>query len=100
MSYEGIEKDDPPLTPDQEELVSKLTDSDLEKIDNALLGYASKYWRKVASVVGATMNNLENRVSGIPDVFYAQRIILLKENGKLESQGNLKRMRFSEIKLT
>ena len=99
MSLSSEEQNDLPLTPEQEELVNKLNVSEVERIDEALLSNISGYWKKVASVVGATMMELENRVEGIPDVYYANRIIYLAEKGLIESQGNLKRMRFSEVRL-
>lgn len=99
MSLNDQDQNDPPLTSEQEELVNKLMASEVENIDEALLSNISSYWKKVASVVGATMMDLENRVEGIPDVYYANRIIYLAEKGLIESQGNLRRMRFSEIRL-
>ena len=36
----------------------------------------------------------------IPDVFYSQRIRELVSGGQLQAQGNLHRMRFSEVRLT
>ena len=97
MSVNSEDQDDPPLTPEQEELVKKLKASDVEGIDEALLLNISSYWKKVASVVAETMMGPENRVEGIPDVYYANRIIYLAGKGLIESQGNLKRMRFSEV---
>ena len=99
MEMSSEDQEDPPLTPEQEELVNKLKASEVERIDEEILSNISGYWKKVASIVGATMIDLENRVEGIPDVYYAKRIIYLVEKGLVESQGNLKRMRFSEVRL-
>lgn len=90
---------DPELTHEQQELVSKLSDKKIELIDQTLLNNSCKFWRKVARIVGTTMFELSNRVEDIPDVYYSSRIRLLVENGKLESQGDLHRMRFSEVKI-
>ncbi|MCP5005234.1 MAG: hypothetical protein GY941_15060 [Planctomycetes bacterium] len=89
---------DGPLTPEQELLVSKLSESDLSQIDTALLKNIDTNWRKVARVVGTTMMDLKNRFIGIPDVFYAKRIQYLKDRNLFESQGDLNRMRYSEIR--
>ena len=89
---------DPDLTPDQMELVAKLTKAMINDIDDALLSNTSNMWRKVARVVGTTMSDFEPRIKGIPDVYYAGRIRALVEKGLLESQGDLKRMRYSEIR--
>ena len=87
------------LTPDQVELVEQLTDAEIQAIDDALLANTSDKWRKVARVVGTTMMELPNRVEGIPDVYYSQRVQKLVKDGLLESQGNLSYMRYSEVRL-
>ena len=90
---------DPPLTKEQIEFVNKLNEIDIKRIDKALLSNTCKYWRKVARVVGTTMLELSEHIPGIPDVFYAQRIQHLVEELKLESEGNLACMRYSEVRL-
>jgi hypothetical protein len=96
---EEIPKPDPPLTPEQHAKVALLTEAEIRPIDEALLSNACHRWRKVARVVGTTMSELTNRVEGIPDLFYSQRVRKLVEDGRLESQGNLAYMRFSEVRL-
>ena len=93
------EEPDPPLTKEQLALVNKLSEIDIKRIDKILLSNACHYWRKVARVVGTTMMELPERIPGIPDIYYAQRIRHLIEEGKLESQGNLDYMRYSEVRL-
>jgi hypothetical protein len=85
---------DPPLTAQQRERVAQLTDKDLALIDQTLLGNASVQWRKMARVVGGSMFCLDPRIVGIPDLFYAERVIRLIDEGVLESQGDIRRMRF------
>ncbi len=94
-----IPKPDPPLTPEQRAKVAQLSDAEIRAIDEALLSNTCHQWRKVARVVGTMMISLENRVQGIPDLFYSQRVRKLVEDGRLESQGNLAYMRFSEVRL-
>ena len=91
--------DDPPLTAEQQALVAKLTETELKAIDLALLANAHTQWRKVARIVGTTMSALAQRPKDVLDVFYAQRIQRLVAAGALEAQGNLKRMRFSEVRI-
>lgn len=86
------------LTPDQVELVEQLTNDEVQAIDNALLANCCESWRKVARVVGTTMTELPNRVEGIPDVYYSQRVRKLVEAELLEAQGNLSYMRYSEVR--
>jgi hypothetical protein len=91
-------KVDPPLSTQQQAQVNTLSDAELTEIDEAILGNTDTNWRKVARVVGSVMISLEGKHKGWPDIFYAQRVKSLVESGLLESRGNLKRMRHSEVK--
>jgi hypothetical protein len=92
-------QDDPPLTPEQLDAVSALDEAALRQIDEAILRNVTDNWRKVAMVVGITMQQNALHVIGIPDVFYAQRVVLLVEKGTIEAEGNLRRMRRCEVRL-
>ena len=92
-------KPDPPLDVAQSLRVSKLTQEDLWDIDRELLSQSARSWRKVARIVGDTIGKLSTRIPDVPDVYYAQRVRHLVEIGKLESQGDLHYMRFSEVRL-
>lgn len=93
-------ENDPALTKEELELVSRLSPAQVAQIDQEILANCSTHWRKVAMVVGTTMLQLKNRAVGIPDTYYAQRVAKLVGEGKLEAQGNLQRMRFSEVRIT
>ena len=97
MSKE-IPQTNPPLTTEEQSAVAKLTDTDLQVIDAAILANSSNRWLKVALVVARTEDALSNRYPGLSHIFYAQRLIRLAEKGSLESQGNLEHMRFSEVR--
>ena len=90
---------DRPLTSEEKALVAQLTRQEIQAIDDALVSNACDRWRKVSAVVGFTMSRLPNRRRGIPDVFYAQRIGQLVRAGRLEADGNLAYMNFSEVRL-
>ena len=90
---------DPDLTEEQKTLVNKLNPQELEEIDNTLISEAQPRFQKVAKVVGFAMIKQKNRIEGIPDVFYSQRVQKLVKEGRLEAEGNLKYMRFSEVRL-
>ena len=91
---------DGPLAPEQQAVVDMLRADELATIDEGLLANCCDQWRKVARVVGTTlMRDSGYRFTGVPDVFYAQRIRLLVERGLLEAQGNLDFMRYSEVRL-
>ena len=94
--------DGPPDTQlDDEERVkvSQLTESEISLIDDVLLADCATSYRKVARVVATAMTGGADRQSGVPVAFLAQRVKALVESGKLESQGNLDYMRFSEVRL-
>jgi pimeloyl-[acyl-carrier protein] methyl ester esterase len=93
------ENPDPPLTADQALRVSRLTQADLQEMDRVLLAQAAGSWRKVARIVGTAIGEHSARIPDVPDVYYAQRVRHLAEVGKLESRGDLRYMRHSEVRL-
>ena len=96
---EEANQPDPELTPEQKQRVEQLTAKEIQEIDLTLLSNAKKQWRKVAMLVGLSMSNRKEKYDGIPDIFYSERVRFLVEQGFLESQGNLQKMRFSEVRL-
>jgi hypothetical protein len=95
---EEIPRAEAQMTPEQLAKVAQLSQSEIRAIDETLLSNARHEWRKVAMVVGLTMTRCNDAVS-LPDIFYSQRVRKLVEDGRLESQGNLVYMRFSEVRL-
>ena len=91
-------RDDPPPNQEQQSRINELSAEDINEIDEMLLRHTCGMWRKVARVVGSSMSEFEGRFKGVPDVYFAKRVQTLVERGFLESQGNLKRMRYCEIK--
>ncbi len=67
-------------------------------MDDALLAQAGLRFQKVARIVGHVMRSFSQELSGIPDSYYAQRVAKLVKAGLLESRGDLRRMRFSEVR--
>jgi len=96
---EEIPQPNPALTAEEQSAVAKLTAADLQVIDAAILANSSNRWLKVARVVTSAEDALSNSYPDLSYVFYAQRLIRLAEEGRLESQGNLEYMRFREIRL-
>jgi hypothetical protein len=96
---EEIPMANPPLSSEEQSVVAKLTDADLQVIDAAILANSSNRWLKVARVVVWTEKALSDRYPGLSYIFYAQRLIRLSQEGRLESQGNLEYMRFSEVRI-
>jgi Protein of unknown function len=94
-----IPSPDPQLSAEEAALVSQLTDAQVTAIDSALMSHATLRGRKLAMLVGLAMSSIPNRAPGIPDLFYAQRVRKLVADGRLEAEGNLAFMRFSEVRL-
>ena len=89
---------DTDLSPIEIDRLARRPRAELALIDAALLSQVSDEWRKVARVVGMAMLSMPDRPSGVPDVFFAKRVVLLVESGRLEARGDLRRMRFSEVR--
>jgi len=90
----------PALTDVEQNIVNKLTLEDIEKIDKELLINSTKYRQKTAMLIAYTMTTLKKNYSDVPTAFYLDRIIKLVDDKKLQAYGNLKFVRFSEVKLT
>ena len=86
-------------TPQQRVRLQQLTASDVSLIDTVVLQSAAPSWRNVARVVAIAMHRLPGPVAALPESFYAQRIRELVAQGRLESLGDLARMRYSEVRL-
>lgn len=86
------------LTPEQEQLVGQLTGDEVSEIDMALLSNTNDKWRKVAMVVAKTMLENPCRISGIPDIYYSQRLRKPVGEKQLVARGNLSYMRYSEVR--
>ena len=89
---------DPEPSPMQLEVISKLTEEQIEEIDQAILNIVDERYRKVAFIVGSVMASLGNKFEGIPDVYYSKRVTRLVEKGDLVAQGFVGRMRYCEVK--
>lgn len=96
----SIESDESELHPDEMAAISALSTTDIEAIDSAVLSACSQHWRKVAYVVSMAMDAYPDSYIEIPDIYYGDRIRHLVAAGLLETQGDLARMRFSEVRLT
>ena len=89
----------PPLSRKESAAFAKLGPKDVVAIDDGIIASAQPGWRKVAMVVTLAEERLRGRYPQFSYVLYAKRIRLLAKRGRLESQGNLRYMRFSEVRL-
>jgi hypothetical protein len=96
------DNDELPLVPDEAEaeLASRLGEDGVRAIEEALVSHARAHWLKVARVVIDAL-----KAGGFPVAedgpiqLHVRRVIALVDSEKLEAQGNLRRPRWSEVRL-
>lgn len=87
--------------PSEEELVliSNLSDIQISEVDQGLLSVIDDRFVKVATLVARAKISVQPELLHFPDSFFTGRIALLVSGGILESRGDLKSMRSSEVRL-
>ena len=97
----GVDEEPPDTLSNDEakSLAESLTDSQVRRIDELLLADCVSSWRKVARIVGTALIQAPEDVAEVPAGYYAHRVKCLVGAGRLESQGDLDYMRFSEVRL-
>jgi hypothetical protein len=88
-----------PIGPEEAAAFGRLREDEVAGIDDAILSCATPHWQKVARVVMLAERKLGTKYPQFSYVLYAERIRLLADQGRLESQGELSFMRFSEVRL-
>ena len=71
-------------------------------IDQLLLSFCERRWLKVARIAGDTLDAVEARGIELDGTVADQidaRMAVLVESGQLEAKGNIKRWRYSEVRL-
>jgi len=94
--------DELPESPEPGEvaLAARLGLNGLQAIDAALVGHARSTWLKVARVVHEALNSGGFAIEDDTVDLHVRRVVSLVASGKLESQGDLRRPRWSEVRLT
>ncbi len=87
--------------PTEEEIAQmrNATVSEAQAVDALILGKCSARWQKVAMIVGSSLDEYEERFPNLPYVFMSVRMQELESEGRIEVQGDVFEMRFSEIRL-
>jgi hypothetical protein len=91
------ESPDPSLTPEQFRVALALSPEIVRRIDAQILSHSRPSPRKVALIVALTMDEFSSEAKDLPDVYYASRVKSLVQSGALVAQGDLSRMRYSEV---
>ena len=83
------------------ERLETLTCEDLELIDKWLIMHATDQWKKTAMVVMQAIGESDKArmLEDVSDLIFGIRVEALIAEGSLLVQGNVRRMRYSEIKL-
>jgi len=71
-------------------------------LDQLLLSFCDRRWLKVARIAGKTLDAIEKRGTKIDGTLAGQidaRMAALVESRQLEAKGNIKRWRYSEVRL-
>jgi hypothetical protein len=70
-----------------------------DDLDAIIFSVVAKQWLKVANVLGKALKETEARNLLLDAQVIGARIRLLSETGRLESQGDVRKWRFSEVRL-
>ena len=81
------------------ELTARLSSHRLQEIDVTLVSHAKPTWLKVARVVHDALASGGFAVDDDAVDLHTRRVAGLVASGKLEAQGNLRRPRWSEVRL-
>ena len=89
------------LSDDDKTRLTTLTTDDLELIDTWLLSQVTCHWQKSAMVVALAIGESDKaeRLEDVSDVIFDLRVESLVNRGMLQARGNVRKLRFSEVKL-
>jgi len=76
-----------------------LTAQELDRIDASLLSHTRPQSRKLAMIVALAMADCDVHIPNVADAFYSKRAARLVSEGKLLASGDLRRMRYCEVRL-
>jgi len=96
---EEIPEANPPMSEHERAVAARLTAVELRDIDAAIIASCRPRWNKLVMVASRTSDAIGGRFPDFSDLFYCERIAQLVGRGSLEAQGDLRYMRFSEVRL-
>jgi hypothetical protein len=86
-------------TPEEIAQMRLATPLEAAKVDALILGKCTAQWRKVAMVVGSSLDEFDAQFPSLPYIYMQIRILELVELGSLEAEGDVMSMRTSEVRL-
>lgn len=96
---DDVDYEDEGPTAEEMALIRSATPDQAGAVDHLLLTACTERWRKVAMVVGASLDEYDRQFPDIPYVYMQFRLLSLVERGVLEAQGDVMAMRHSEVRL-
>ncbi len=87
------------LEQDAQEAIERLQDSDLERIDQAILSALGRDWKKTGFITAGVMIAAPDEYEELPEAFYVLRLRALAQAGRIEVNGDLDALKTSEIRL-
>ena len=69
------------------------------QVDQIIFSVIAPRWHKMARIIWDAVERGRELAPGVTDEMFAARILVLAEAGRLESQGDLRKWRHSEVRL-
>jgi Protein of unknown function len=69
------------------------------QVDQIIFSVVAPYWHKMARIIWDAVKHGQELALGVTDEMFAARIQVLVEAGRLESQGDIRKWRHSEVRL-
>ena len=99
MADESGDEDDEPSA-EELALIRAVTPDQAIAVDNLLVAACTTRWRKVAAVVGVSLDEYDRQFPELPYVYMQLRLLSLVQRGVLEAQGDIMAIRQSEVRLS
>ena len=95
IPFEEFPEIDSSLRWDQVQLPPSVSEA---QVDQIILSVIAPQWHKMARIIWDAVKRSEELALGVRDEAFAARIQVLVEAGRLESQGDLRKWRHSEVR--
>lgn len=69
------------------------------QVDQIIFSVVAPYWHKMARIIWDAVKQGQELALGVTDEMFAARIQVLVDAGRLESQGDVRKWRHSEVRL-
>lgn len=87
-------------SPEAREVIERLQEQDVAKIDQLILSSLDRTWKKAGFVTAGVLIAAPDEYEEISEAFYALRIRALAEASRIEVQGDLEELKTCQIRLS